>query len=909
MDVRLVTALTLAACAPDPTARERFERDVVPVLEARCAATVCHGVGPDSAERGEVVDWSLYHLRTDANGRLADLDQAYEASKRVVDCIDPPFSPLLRAPLPVDFGGTPHTGGEGFRSPADPAYGAVLEWVASEPAGGRDPPPLDDDERLFAERVQPALFASGCAQTSCHGLAAAVPYRLDPGVDGRTAVAATRHNYEASVLMLALDGDPGQSRLLRKSLPLHAGGILHRGGNSAFFTGPEDPRARAITDWACAEREARLGEPCAAEVSGFVFVRGPLAPAHPFELDTFVPGTELVFARLDAAGEVVEERVLTAHLHPGPADVRDPAVDHAGERVAFSMRLGPDGGHDLYLLDLETLEATRVTDDAGPLPGGGVRTYRDPTFGPAGRLWFVSTLAGTVADPGDRLDGELYSIDLETGERVRWTWTPHAERKPVFFVYGEENGGEISFSAARELMPGVERAHIFRFPPDLSTEYHQHFGITPVEDLVYDMRELPDGRYIATVGHLDGVWRAGRLGVVDRNLGPELNERAGWPEPGLPGYAPPMVLLDEGLHRDPATLPDGRVLVAYAPGAIDHRDPEAEFDLRIDLLELRESVRGGGPRVVDRRTLVDAPGHHDRDPEPVLRRQPARVSAVRHWDPAASTGRLVHNGLPMIDAVLANLPPSGPKQPRGDVVAVRLVESLPTTPSERPDTLGAQGPQRVLAELPLASDGTFHAEIPAGVPFRIQALDESGAAVGAPHDRWFYLAPGQTMRQGVAAADYDRRCAACHGAGDGDPQRAFPTVDGTSGASITESRFVHRDPRQPIAAPVLGDATRIEVDFAADVQPILDARCGACHAGDAPAGGVDLGATPTDRFNRAYETLLGGDLVDAARGSATASPLTERLDTEHAAGLEDDERRTLVRWMDLGASWRGGPGR
>ncbi len=927
----LVFALALFACDDEDAPRDVFERDVIPVLEARCASLSCHGVAPDAEAAGETLNWDLYYLRLGADGHIAGTQQAYDATMRIIDCVDPAFSPLLRIPLPADFGGRPHVGGDSFRTPDDAAYQTILRWVESEPTGGHDPAPLDEREQFFAETVQPVLVSASCVNGNCHALDAAVPYRLDPGLQGRTSIAATRHNYEASVTMLALDGDPSMSRLLRKSIPLHAGGIVHRGGNSAFFTGPEDPRAQAIEAWACVERAARLGEPCEQSPTAFVFVRGPLAPAHAFELDTFVPGTDLFIAELGTDLEVTAERNLTANFHEAPADIRDPAVDAEGERVAFAMRTSAERGHDLYVLTLADGQLERVTDDAGPLPSGGMRTHRDPTFGPDGRLWFVSTAAGTLADRPERLDAELYELDLESGQRTRRTWTPHSERKPVFFVYGEENGGEVSFSAARELMPAKARAHIFRFPPDLKSEYHQHFGITPPEDLFYDMRELPDGRYITLVGDLTGVWRAGRLGVVERNFGPELNGRADWPEPGLPGYAAPLVRLDPdaassgratGLYRDPAPLPDGRVLVAYAPESVSLDDPEAAFDLRIEVLTLTDAADGSGPRITERKTLVDAVGQHDRDPEIVMRRQRARVSADPKWDPDASTGLLVHNGVQMVDAILANLPPSGPKTPRDDITAVRLIEALPMTsqtrqfvaaedaPFGRPATttsLGPQGPQRVLAEIPLAADGSFLAELPAGVPFRVQPLDAQGLAVGASHDRWFYAAPGQTLKMGVDSDHYDKRCAACHGSSDGDPTRAFPPTDGITGASLTISRYEGRNPRHPLAPLQVGDATRVSVDFRADVQPVIDQRCGSCHATETPAGDLDLGAGETSLFNTAYESLLEGDLVDTGKGRARDSRLTTFLTTEHASDLTDTDRLTLVRWMDLGASWRGRP--
>lgn len=971
----------LGGCDGPASPRERFAQDVAPVLEARCAATVCHGVGPDAEARGEVVDWGRLFFRVDARGRIADLDAAYAATKRaIVTDEDADFSSLLRKPLPAAWGGLPHHGGDNFTSPDDPAYRAVRGWIESETGGGEDEPPLDEGEALFAETVQPALVSAMCTNANCHGPEAAVPFRLDPGIGGRFSRAATRANYESALAMLSLDGDPLQSRLLRKALPLHDGGIAHKGGNGLLTGRATDPRVENIRRWACAERRARLGPPChppgGTPIAGFLFVRGPVAPRDTFDLDAFVPGSDLWFARVNDASLIpVEVTNLTARFHDEPADIRDPAVDPTGRKVAFAMRLSAEGGHDLYELDLVTLELRRLTDDAGPLPDGGVRTYRDPTYGPRGHVWFVSTRAGVLADGGDVLDAELYELDPDTGAITRRTWTPHVERKPVFLVHGEENGGEVAFTALREAVPAAPLAHPFRFPPDLKTEYHQHFGITPPEDLFHDLRELPDGRYVVTLGDLDGVWRAGRLGIVDRNFGPEIPAALGetppggpqyathavpgppgWHTladgpPGLPFYAPPLTRLDpeaadagitHGLYRDPAPLPDGRLLVAYAPQTVDLSDPLAEFDLRIEVLTLAEAVDGSGPRIADRAVLVDAPGVADRDPEPVYVRRPAPVAEEDAWDPAADTGLLLHNGLPLIDALLASLPPAGRKVVRDDFRYVRLVEALPARPADRRpipswqtlgrDTeastvgLGRRGAARILAELPLAPDGTFQVEVPAGVPFRIQGLDADRMALGAMHNRWFYVAPGQRLVQGASPREYPQRCAACHGALDGDPAHAFVVPDVLTTASLTLGRYADQDPRRPLPAPRAGDETRIEVDFQADVRPILDRACATdgCHAGSAPAAGLRLDATPTRWFDVAYEGLLaGGRYVDYLVGSARRSYLIEKLtgreldapralDTPgvpHPApdGLPAEDLLTLVRWIDLGATWRGRP--
>lgn len=928
--VACVAGLALAGCAPD--GGDRFATTVAPVLEARCAATFCHGVAPDAEARGEVVDWTRLHFRVDARGRLTDVEAARAAAKRAANTDEAPeFSTLLRKPLPAAWGGLPHHGGANFASPDDPAYVALRDWIAGEDGGGESAPPLDARERLFAETVQPALVSGGCTNANCHGVDAAVPYRLDPGLDGVFPRAATRANYAQSLTMLSLDGDPSQSRLLRKALPLHAGGVLHKGGNG-LFSGRADPRPETVRRWACAEREARFGRPCDdGAIEGFVFVRGPLPPHGPFALDTYAPGTALYWAHDldDALRPRVVERLTDAS-----ADARDPAVDPSGRRVAFAMRTSAEGGHDLYELELATRAVRRLTSDAG-----GGRTYRHPTYGPDGHLWFVSTREGVLADGGDVLDADLY--EMAGGEIVRRTFTPHAERKPVFLVHGEENGGEIAFTALREAVPAQRRAHPFRFPPDLATEYHQHFGITPPEDLFDDVRELPDGRYVMTIGALDGVWRAGRLGVVDRNFGPEMPEGA---PPGLPFYAPPLTRLDpdaaasgttRGLYRDAAPLPDGRLLVAYAPETVDLADPAAAFDLRIEVLTLEEAVDGGGPRIAARWPVVDAVGTHDFDPEPVYARQPAPAPGEPQWDPAATTGLFVHHGLPVIDALLGNLPPSGPKAPRTDIRGARLVEALPSRPSERapvppedtPDGrrgassvgLGRRGAARVLAEVPVADDGTFQIAVPPGVAFRVQALDADGMAVGTMHNRWYALAPGQTLVQGTSPAGYAQRCAPCHGAADGDPAHVFVAPDVLTMASQTLGRYEGGDPRRPLPVPVADASTRIEVDFSADVRPILERRCG-CHTSASPAAGLDLARRPTRWFDAGYERLLAGDLVDEETGSARRSFLVEKLtgrelDAPRAldapgiahGDVSADELRTIVRWIDLGANFRGRP--
>jgi hypothetical protein len=925
--VRFLALLLLAGCAAD--GRTTFEADVVPILERSCAGSTCHGVAPGAEEAGEHIDRDRWFLDLDAQGRISDVDAAWAASLARVDAADTPLaSSLVRKPLTDHLGGLPHGGGDNFLSVDDADLQTILEWIELEEAGGEDPEPLDAHEEAFAADVQPLLFDLGCASGGCHGLQASIPFRLDPGVAGAVGASTTRHNADVAASMLSHYGDPVLGRLLRKMLPLHAGGVVHKGGNDRFLSGPQDRRMGAVLDWACGLRPCDDGA-----IDGLVFRRGPAAPDDPLDVDVFEPGSDLWYApwEADALGPAVN---LTATLHSADADVRDPALDASGRWLLFSMRQEGELGHSLWRLDLDTGEPTQLT----PAPE---TTYadRDPAYASDGSIWFVSSRAGTLAGDGSRIDADLYRIDPTSGDVTRRSWTPQIERTPRYLATGHENGGEIAFTALRDAVPDAAVAHPFRFPPDLSSEYHQHFGVTGPSDLLFDMQELPDGRYVQVSGALSNVWPLGDLAVLDRNFGPALDPTDPTPV-ALPLYAPPLVELDPRAQRegttwtvwgDPAPLPDGRIVAAFAEGPFDLDDPDADIHTALTVVELREDPATGGPVLDAQWTLLEDADASLSEPVPVVRRfaGPPAGAPPETTDPGRAL--FVHQGLPFIDGILGALPPAGVRAVDHEFASVRLIEALPATPSQRAPILGPKGapagtttglsphsPARVLAELPLEPDGSFQVDLPAGISVRVQGLDEDGFARGTPHNRWFDFTEGQTIKQGLPSTGgdvYGTRCAGCHGAADGVPENTFTPPDAISMATFTLARFEGRNPRRPKEPVVVGDGTAWTVDFETDISPILTG-CAACHDG---ADSLDLRPEETDAFTVAYESLLRptDPLVDTARGSAWHSRLMEvvtgrelgadgaPLDGPHppSAPLSDEDIGALIRWIDLGSAW------
>lgn len=935
-----------SGCGPK-TGREVFESDVAPVLEGRCLGTSCHGVSPGAEARGEVVDWTHFNVRVTTDGRIADMDGAYARAKTRITTLErAELSTLLRKPLAPAAGGTTHVGGVVFGTRTDPAYASIARWIAVESGGGEGGrlTELSPNQQRFATDVLPVLSSRQCMNAPCHGPSAPfTAFEAPMELDGKLVFSfdAIKTNYLAARMHLFLGGDPMLSRLLRKGLPLDRGGILHRGGNDIFFNEPgveprDDASVRAIVGWAEAERGAALGG-ATPGLRGLVFVRGPAGAAPPFVHDGFHPGTDLWVLEGGAL------RNLTAAAHPeGPADVRDPAVSQDATRVVFAMRTSDAVAHNLYEIHLDGSGLRQLTHDGTTLPGGGRLANVQPTYGPDGRVYFVSTRAGQLADGLAALDTEIWAVDPTSGSLERMTHDPAPEGTPAFIGTGKSYG-TLSFTVLRGI-GGQYKGVVFRTPLDHNKAYHGdpelhvHHGITPPEDIVYAARTMPDGRFVAALVNRTNVWRAGRLAIFDRQFGPELV--SGPPsESSEPGQKAAFTVLDPtatpsgsspgGAYRHPVALPDGRILVSYTPGPIDLDDPSATPRFGLVALTLAEDRVTGRPAIVRREVLVEDAGTSDLDAEPIAPRPlEDDPSHERAWDPTATTGQLALRHLETLEAIMTNIQPRGPKPVRSDLVYARLIESVPTTPADLaagPISLGVHGRTQILAEVPLAG-GSLSLVVPASRPFRVQTLGVDRMALGAQHNRWTEVAPGQTFPGGVAPELYPTLCAGCHGSLSGNPgDVGGPIPDTVTQASVTLATNAQLDPRRPLAPARVGDAP-LTIDFRRDVRPLLARSCASCHGGASPAGSLDLDARPTASFDTAYEALLapgpgsvdGRKYVDEAGSSAFGSFLLERiLGRELGAPraldgacpgvppLSEDERLVFVRWVDLGATYRG----
>ena len=98
----------------------------------------------------------------------------------------------------------------------------------------------------------------------------------------------------------------------------------------------------------------------------------------------------------------------------------------------------------------------------------------------------------------------------------------------------------------------------------------------------------------------------------------------------------------------------------------------------------------------------------------------------------------------------------------------------------------------------------------------------------------------------------------------------------------------------------VGERAAAPVDFAADVRPILNAHCVACHGGVRANGGLNL-IDP----DSALAVVEPGEpefsyLLDRVRDPDDA---TRMPPPDHGPRLSDGELETLTRWVADGANW------
>ncbi len=217
---------------------------------------------------------------------------------------------------------------------------------------------------------------------------------------------------------------------------------------------------------------------------------------------------------------------------------------------------------------------------------------------------------------------------------------------------------------------------------------------------------------------------------------------------------------------------------------------------------------------------------------------------------------------------------------------LRVLEGVPAT-GGKPDTLSHTLQRRFLGEIDLEEDGSFQIEMPPNLPIQLQILDENGMSMRSTAWIW-------------AKNKEQRGCIGCHEDGERTPE------------NVLVKALLHPAPKL-----TLPPGRRRTIDFTRDVAPIVRAKCVECHRGTADA---DLSGDAHAMYRSLWTLVTPGRartsrLIWALFGRNTSRPwdgeaksvAPERMPPAGTQQLTDDEKRTIVEWIDLGAHFEALP--
>jgi hypothetical protein len=548
-------------------------------------------------------------------------------------------------------------------------------------------------------------------------------------------------------------------------------------------------------------------------------------------------------------------RNLTSDFH----SACDPDISFDARHILFAGKKTATDPWTIYEMAADGSEVRQVTRDLGDCRSPCYQSEMFTLNSPA--PWFQVAFVVVAQDQPDEFGRAptsiLYSCKLDGSEVRRLTYMPASCLDPSMSYDG------------RLLLAGERRLGIGR---DSQTRFDL-FGVNldGTDFALYS----PAGP--ARFRHMACSTQKLVIFVESDSPAPDGSGSLGSVTIRRPLYSyRPLTKPGDGLFHSPSPLADGRILASRrsAHGSDTHAV------VRLD------------PATGQYEKVFDDPAFHDIQARALVARgEPDGRSSVVSEDD--KTGKLYCLSVSINDL----------KDPQGMAPAkkLRIVEGLV------PEMAGGASTglrRRILGEIDIEKDGSFNVEIPAAIPIELQVLDEDGLALRTC--RWIW-----------AMNREQRGCIGCHE----DPELTPPNVlpDSLNRKST------------PLAIP---PQERRTVDFRRDVMPILSAKCVTCHTPQHPS--LKLAEAPAVQgpYNQAYRALTIPDssktgygkyitpgqartsqLVWKILGRKTSRPWDAVSKTgtitpmppKNAAPLTQEEKRTIVEWIDLGALWDGVP--
>ena len=648
-----------------------------------------------------------------------------------------------------------------------------------------------------------------------------------------------------------------------------------------------------------------------ADVQAITFLQRVPQPntGNVFDYQAFQPGGRLsMLSPPSADGQltVIFPNVATCtQIDPSDvdncvsgSDVQSYDLSFDAKSVVFSARLPGDDSYQIYSINLDA-----TNPDLKQLTSGG-NDFVYPVYAPGDQITFmtnrnveadgnpssmqfkdeyeraVTAQVGTVSTSGTNLQLGPRNVS----HRVSPALLPDGHVLYTEWMHmGEVNEGHLRM--VNTDMTGMKEAfgdELAAGNPSTNSYLKARYVSTKQYFDTAAGKMIDDYQVVAVATSRDRTLQSGKLFLIDLN-GSEANSVSKDLTPLVPGDNAPSA---QGIGRyyDAEPVGDeapGQFLTSWSDGPVQTQElaraqSNAQFGIYV-LDTANASASNGG-----RSPIYDSPNYWDILPRPVrVRPEPANLaSPISTTDTSTTVGCLnVYNSSLMTI-------------PTGSVVKVRLIEGFSGEEGGGSmfGTTEFDGQSRY-GEIPLQSDASFAADVPANVPLHIQLVDKfgmatqvsgsHGTAAGTPvanEDIWFSGRAGES-----------RFCGGCH------ENRTAPSsiapgateaivhgpvnLDTPRATRTSKTAYVLTNGVLPAgtnaANPGDNDVRGVPWDLA--IQPILDAKCATCHNGDASKA-YNPSYTVTDMTTGTFQTF-----VFDLRGQKLAVTVGEKMTGDFTA--------------------------
>ena len=529
------------------------------------------------------------------------------------------------------------------------------------------------------------------------------------------------------------------------------------------------------------------------------------------------------------------------------ADFNGVDVSFDAAQAVFSMKRDGNDHYHLY-----TVQLTASADGSYEIHQKTLGDYDDinPIYIAGGRIAFTTnqmyTQMGTRADEYEhgRAVTQLATISVAGGDADRRFASQNLSHTVAPFLLSD---GKIGY-CRWEHLGGVNDVKLFAANPDgtqmvaVSGQHGKSFNS------LFTPKELKPNVMIGIATTRNRTIHAGAIVQIDaRNQNDpncmddnadhtghacldEENVKFDVLSPDVPtGNSVSPV----GRYREPNLLPDGRILVSWADGAVNDSneisatppdfgiyifDPQTKKNKLVyndstvwDLGAVPVAVRKEPPVIGD---LVSAQADKN---------LPVRIGSVnlRQTSLTETVTGAQFDGTPLAMAL-------------NDAVKVRIIEGFSSEAAKGVTMFGLTMDEgaAVLGEATVYPDGSWLANVPPYIPMHMQPIDKWGMAIRNQR-LWIQGMPGE-----------DRRCVGCHESRTGaSPARSGPTL-----AEQAQAQSFIQPIKERAEYPWASTAKYPATNAANVIQGVLDAKCGNCHDGGAgdPFAGKQYTITQTD---------------------------------------------------------------